>query len=35
MDDAGFRNCSAADVLLYRSWRDGNTTVQLTTPSDR
>jgi hypothetical protein len=33
VDDAGFRNCSAANALLSRS--DGNTTVQMTAPGDR
>ncbi|GJN26832.1 hypothetical protein PR202_gb14792 [Eleusine coracana subsp. coracana] len=33
VDEAGFKNCSAADALLSRS--DGNTTVQLSAPGDR
>lgn len=33
VDEAGFKNCSAANALLSRS--DGNTTVPLTAPGDR
>jgi hypothetical protein len=33
VDEAGFKNCSAADATLSRS--DGNTTVPLTAPGDR
>ncbi|OEL21314.1 hypothetical protein BAE44_0017667 [Dichanthelium oligosanthes] len=33
VDEAGFKNCSAADAVLSRS--DGNTTVPLTAPGDR
>ncbi|KAL6652291.1 hypothetical protein ACP70R_011216 [Stipagrostis hirtigluma subsp. patula] len=33
VDEAGFKNCSAASALLSRS--DGNTTVPLTAPGDR
>jgi hypothetical protein len=33
VDEAGFKNCSAASAVLSRS--DGNTTVPLTAPGDR
>uniref|UniRef100_K3ZY72 Phytocyanin domain-containing protein n=1 Tax=Setaria italica TaxID=4555 RepID=K3ZY72_SETIT len=33
VDEAGFKNCSAASAFLSRS--DGNTTVPLTAPGDR
>ncbi|WVZ86602.1 hypothetical protein U9M48_033356 [Paspalum notatum var. saurae] len=32
-DEAGFKNCSAANAV--QSWSDGNTTVPLTAPGDR
>ncbi|CAL5069189.1 unnamed protein product [Urochloa decumbens] len=33
VDEAGFKNCSAADAVMSRS--DGNTTVPLAAPGDR
>ncbi|KAJ1272108.1 hypothetical protein BS78_06G177500 [Paspalum vaginatum] len=33
VDEAGFKNCSAANAVM--SWSDGNTTVPLTAPGDR